>query len=317
MQQDKDFWFDDGNIILIARGIGFRVHQGIIARHSTAFHDLFTVPQSQNEEKILDCSFVQLSDSPSDLRCLLRVLYDGKKYLFAGTKVEFSDVAALVRLAQKYQIEDLRDEALDCLKTYYTDEFAVWEVGMSRRCNISNMNVRMRDAVAAVNLARLTDTISILPVALYLCCLLPSHLLLRGIRREDGEVEKLSMDDLERCLEARMELLKANLTRISKAYSPVYSDYQRADCYGCVSMMDQLLAFHNQAVTGPFQSCRILLTGGEHDDDSVKLHACTRCTANVKAVNFTARQEIWGRLPNIMRLKIPTWGTKPQLNNSA
>lgn len=73
----SDLWFDDGNIVLIAEHVAFKVHQGQLERHSDIFQDLFSVPQPENQTLFDDCAWFELHDSPSDLLYLLRALYDG------------------------------------------------------------------------------------------------------------------------------------------------------------------------------------------------------------------------------------------------
>ena len=75
----SDIWFSDGNIVLVARGIAFKVHRGQLQRHSEVFRDLFSIPQpsGQNQALIDGCEWVELYDAPSDVLHLLSALYDG------------------------------------------------------------------------------------------------------------------------------------------------------------------------------------------------------------------------------------------------
>ena len=62
--------------------------------------------------------------------------------------------------------------------------------------------VNLRAAIAAVNIARLTDMPSMLPFALYLVCTLEGSAI-DGYERRDGSVEHLSAQDLKLCMNAR------------------------------------------------------------------------------------------------------------------
>ena len=75
----SDIWFADGNIVLVARGIAFKVHRGQLQRHSEVFRDLFSMPQpaAQDQAMIDDCEWVELYDAPTDVLHLLSALYDG------------------------------------------------------------------------------------------------------------------------------------------------------------------------------------------------------------------------------------------------
>lgn len=78
-KRDEEFWYDDGNIILIARGIEFRVYRGLLVENSPVFSDMFSLPQppvaSSSAAAPADnnCSAVHLSDSPEDIRHMLRM----------------------------------------------------------------------------------------------------------------------------------------------------------------------------------------------------------------------------------------------------
>lgn len=75
----SDIWFVDGNIVLVAGGIAFKVHRGQLQRHSEVFRDLFSMPQPRDQEQALidDCEWLELYDAPSDVLHLLSALYDG------------------------------------------------------------------------------------------------------------------------------------------------------------------------------------------------------------------------------------------------
>ena len=85
-----DPWFEDGNIILLAgpedsedsAAVAFKVHRGVLARHSEVFRGLFSIPQPINPDDVemMDgCFVVRLPDRRYDLRHLLRAIYYGIK----------------------------------------------------------------------------------------------------------------------------------------------------------------------------------------------------------------------------------------------
>ena len=113
------------------------------------------------------------------------------------------ELSALARLSHKYRIRDVEEQALELLRDRYTDDFDKWRFGVGKRSAASTKS----DCIGVVNVARLTDTPSLLPAALYSCCLLGGPLL-DGWTREDGCVEYLSNDDLKRCLVAQERLCK-------------------------------------------------------------------------------------------------------------
>jgi hypothetical protein len=76
-QPESRLWFSDGNIILVASPIAFKVHRGLIQRHSEVFDDLFSLPQPPEKDIFDGCPWVELYDDPSDLFHFLTAIYDG------------------------------------------------------------------------------------------------------------------------------------------------------------------------------------------------------------------------------------------------
>ncbi|TCD68730.1 hypothetical protein EIP91_010014, partial [Steccherinum ochraceum] len=72
-----DLWLDDGNIVLVAEGTAFRVHQSILSRNSEVFRDMFTLPQPEGTETCHGCPVVHLQDSKKELLHVLLALFDG------------------------------------------------------------------------------------------------------------------------------------------------------------------------------------------------------------------------------------------------
>lgn len=75
-KRDGEFWYSDGNIILVARDVEFRVYKGILAEHSPVFRDMFSLPLPPEEASgtgNTPCDIVHVSDSPEDLRHVLRI----------------------------------------------------------------------------------------------------------------------------------------------------------------------------------------------------------------------------------------------------
>ncbi|KAM5537271.1 hypothetical protein V8D89_009001 [Ganoderma adspersum] len=74
-EKDKGFWYEDGNVILVAGNVEFRVFKGILADHSPVFKDMFALPQpdiAPSDNAV--CPVVDITDSPSDLRHILRLI---------------------------------------------------------------------------------------------------------------------------------------------------------------------------------------------------------------------------------------------------
>lgn len=75
------FWLEDGNVILVAENMGFRVHRTILSMHSAFFRDMFSLPQPQTPGGFIEgCPDVRMvGDTPEDIALMLRVMYYGEE----------------------------------------------------------------------------------------------------------------------------------------------------------------------------------------------------------------------------------------------
>lgn len=84
MTRDATLWFDDGNVILTASGVGFRVHRGVLSAVSALFRDMFSMRPVADEDKVDGCPLIAMHDSSQELRHLLQLLYSGHQYVVAS-----------------------------------------------------------------------------------------------------------------------------------------------------------------------------------------------------------------------------------------
>ncbi|PIL26653.1 hypothetical protein GSI_11278 [Ganoderma sinense ZZ0214-1] len=217
VQRDADMWFEDGNVIVIAQNIAFRFHKGVLSHHSQVFRDLFLVPQpSSSDASPIDtldgCPVVRVSDTSYDFKELLRALYGGVSYLHPSKSASFPVLAALGRLAHKYQLDQLLDAVVQRLKRSFTTRLATWDRSGGFDPTRSPMRLYRDHAIEALNLLRLLDRPEMTPMAVYGCCQLPPKALVRGVRRADGAaLECLALDDLEWCLAAKESLMRQSV----------------------------------------------------------------------------------------------------------
>ena len=77
----EDLWFEDGNIVLLTDTVAFKVHRGVLIRHSVVFRDMFSLPQppAADQETFERVQKVELYDDSRGFGELLSILYDGPK----------------------------------------------------------------------------------------------------------------------------------------------------------------------------------------------------------------------------------------------
>lgn len=88
LEKRGDPWFEDGNILLITEvteqscsesQVAFKVHRGVLSRHSEVFQSMFDIPQpaAVSGELTEGCQVVYMYDLPIELSNLIKALYDG------------------------------------------------------------------------------------------------------------------------------------------------------------------------------------------------------------------------------------------------
>ncbi|KAL7278468.1 hypothetical protein ACG7TL_007467 [Trametes sanguinea] len=313
--QDAEYWFEDGNIILVAQDVSFKVYKGLLAEHSEVFRSMFLVAQGaqpSTEQSTDGCPVVPLDDSPEDLRQLFRLIFP----LSTNLKLNKGDLdidvlSAVIRLDHKYELPSLYAEALSHLTTYYTIDFNAW---------ISGRNAKMWKpepvhAIGAISLARLTNTLSILPTAFYELCTLDPSSLLRGYTSRDGTVHRLSESDLELCLKMRDHLTFSNARVAFMLFK-----YNPRDCMNgqaisispCSSTLRMVLEQSGMCKLPHFVASRRVLDGwlANVDHYMASLGArnlCNKCRSELETREKALRHQVWCKLPEFLGLTIEGW----------
>ncbi|KAI0703096.1 hypothetical protein C8Q76DRAFT_801946 [Earliella scabrosa] len=280
-KKDEEFWFEDGNIILVAADIKFRVYRGLLAAHSPVFHDMFSLPQPATRtdaDACHDdtCPVVHLTDAPEDLRHILRAYMpqDNTMRLYDAKAPSFHAVSACIRLATSKSGNDWAPKG--------------WDVAQ---------------VIGVVNLARFIEEPLILPTALMACTQLEGRIL-DGYMREDGTTEHLSRQDLALCVRAKTDIQKANAAVILRTLSLPLSSRCTSPtmCKAQVQAAFHRLHLHADDLVGgsPFLS---YVTCVKNED----LGVCTVCTKYLNKTNWAERQDMWNRLPEILQIEVPGW----------
>ena len=72
-------WFEDGNVVLQAEKVQFKVYMGILAANSAIFRDMFAVARADKGDAVEGCPVVHLDDNPEQLAYFLDALHDSRK----------------------------------------------------------------------------------------------------------------------------------------------------------------------------------------------------------------------------------------------
>ncbi|TCD60222.1 hypothetical protein EIP91_010530 [Steccherinum ochraceum] len=309
-----EVWLDDGNVVLVAEGTAFRVLRSILCSNSDVFRDMFTIPQPTDAETWEGCPVVQLQDSKVDLVYVLRALFDSKNtdWFRYNHQATFEAVSALLRLGTKYQIEHLRQDAINRLPACFPsrlEDFAFAKpveppYGRWLYSNSSAMKTIPRPelSIAIVNLARSYDLLYLLPPAFYGCAYLPHFTLTHGFLDSDGHRWKLSQDDLNKCLSGAEQLRKIcadEHRRLFFAKPSALCDIK----HQCTNLLEEERQFLHDD-DAPILAGRVSVLS----DSSVmwfsSLDLCNDCVNDFTFDHSEMRQETWCRLHAIFDLEI-------------
>ncbi|PIL26458.1 hypothetical protein GSI_12216 [Ganoderma sinense ZZ0214-1] len=259
---------------------------------------MFATGDPAADESLDGCPVVRLPDAPSDLKHLLHFLVPsvGRSFLDHKRPIEFPELFAVVRLAHKYNIENLLEQALHVLKQFYTTSFSKYERRPHSHPNFARP--RLVHHIGAVNLARLTNTLSILPIALYHCCAL-SGTVMDGWTRDTGETEYLSMQDLRAVLTARGELVGRGFAMLLN----IFEDHPAQDCAQPGLCGIVLTGLIRSVEWMPSDECNVLDSWEvEIRRLARELEICKTCRRAMSKRDVKERRDVWDMLPAIFGL---------------
>ncbi|KAI1795317.1 hypothetical protein LXA43DRAFT_1080215 [Ganoderma leucocontextum] len=309
LNRHPEFWFDDGTIVLVlAQQTGFRIYRGLLASQSTIFADMLAASSSSSDEILDECPVVQLADSPQDLAHLLGVLLPTSPVHYHMSKADqprsFDEVSAVIRLADKYHIESVLDHALRSLQRYhFTSNFDAFSGPPDTEISVEPIH-----AIGAVNLAHLTNTPRMLPLALYKCCYLDDDALLAGWKRADGTVEQLTPTDLKRCSDARMPLLALHASFHSRLFNQLSLSPECPQSLSCAWVSGWMADVLRSALPERMVGFDVFHGWAKQLAALTKTRGlCEACVRLLMRRNWVDRGRIWDALPEVFGVAVEGW----------
>ncbi|PIL26539.1 hypothetical protein GSI_12297 [Ganoderma sinense ZZ0214-1] len=294
-----DFWLDDGNLILLAGATAFRVLRSVLVKKSAVFADMFAAGSLDATETFEDCPVVRLPDHPDDLCDFLQYLIPCAPIILRGDGtplVNFDVLHAAIHLAHKYQCPDVETQALFVLKKYYTCHFPEHD---TYDASVTTLTVPpLSAAVAAINIARLTQSPSMLPFALYQACNL-ADVVMNGYKRRDGSVEHLAADDLRLCIRARTELAWELARVVDAVFSPTPTKHCRTfgECATAREMIHEMRQSHARGDCDALSVRRTSIPWWV-----AEFGLCKVCKREMLRRDVEERRRVWMLLPNMFGL---------------
>ncbi|TFK47463.1 hypothetical protein OE88DRAFT_806916 [Heliocybe sulcata] len=145
--RSTDLWFKDGNVVLQAESMLFKVFRGILAINSEIFKAMFALPLPQTPDVYEGQPLVIMNDSAEDLTYFLSAIF----------------YRAALRRSTKYSAVVIRQRIVDQLSGLYPATLAG-----CRRAHPPWKGILARRPSLAVYLGKLCDIPAILPAAFLL-----------------------------------------------------------------------------------------------------------------------------------------------------
>ncbi|KAF8216743.1 hypothetical protein K438DRAFT_1953648 [Mycena galopus ATCC 62051] len=290
----SETWISDGNVVLQAGNMQFRVHWGVLAWNSSVFSDMQGLPQPPDQPTVDGCPVVELPDNATDVEYLLKALYVPT---FLSRKVlPVPAVGALIRLGHKYDFKDLADLAVARLTSEYPTTLEEYDALTGTLQTITSYHGVYFDLVA---LARENNIVLALP-CLYWSVVKTTSLddLFSTIEKADGTVASLLPIDLRRCVMGQQRLLL-------KQFLPGYTlEWAREWKFHDECRLPSKCSASREALVRKAlerAEVRALTVPSRLNKDKF----CPACMRRIEECITAGRKKIWEELPQLFDL--PPW----------
>ena len=314
------------------------------------FKDLFAANHSVrvvriDGEQSFSCPVVRVSDSPEDLRHLLRACFSKRLARFVNVTRQqpsasrfvtdmvtafrsygeehpsYHEISATIRLGDKYKIGELYVRSVEYLKRCFPSTLSSWT---ALNC-YSPSNWINFEEIGVINIARATGELSLLPTALLtiICGWKSPHGtgIVHDLTHEDEFAVREyypSPEDVTVCFDGKTKLHSATITVVMRTFKPAPA----SDCKTPANCRPALRA----VLVGLEKSLDPLLTGNPFGGYEAFVRApegldvCAPCLAMVQRRNLKEHKDVWDRLPELLGIDVPGWKQEPpppQASNAA
>ncbi|KDQ62527.1 hypothetical protein JAAARDRAFT_121290 [Jaapia argillacea MUCL 33604] len=310
-----DPYFGDGNVVLLTEqdGVAFKVHGGVLARHSEIFQSMFEFPQpAWNSETFDGCPVVRMHDIPLELSNLIQALYDGVEFHNRSAE-DFFFLAGILRLATKYFVNRLRTQAIRHLTDIWSYTLRGHDEMISRAVNspiIDEITYPYVHPLHVLNLAREVNILLLRPSAMFFLSLYPLADILKGdhpkltvqhVSRPSSELDIGDMKDYTLMYQHRIDIILDFIRRVCGQREPV------PDCLhvnnpctrGFVHLSARMYRAWNIR-SAPFHQMAQAMDALDEDTS-----ICKPCRRAFRRDVIQLRKTLWSELPSVVGL--PSW----------
>ncbi|KAF7308000.1 hypothetical protein MKEN_01161700 [Mycena kentingensis (nom. inval.)] len=319
----EELWFTDGNIVLTAGNAQYKVYRGILAKQSTVFADMLSLPlPPDGDEQVDGCPAVTLHDAEVEVTPFLKALFDASFFQAFPTETDFTTIYGCLRLAHKYDVDFLRQRALVHFSSVYPMTLKGYQDGTS----FASLGDRMLSSVCsweipeddeavlcALQLAREVGATWTLPIIFYELgesFFRLGHKIFSGVVYE-GVRAQIGQDDATTLIHG----LHAQIAQGAVVMRFLCHSDEVSDCPSPLACLRRRLytAETMRALNENYLSQPLVLWAP--DDWDQMEDQCAACLAELKLQHATALEAFWEELPSMYDL--PPWKDLEEMKRAA
>ncbi|EIN14661.1 hypothetical protein PUNSTDRAFT_124108 [Punctularia strigosozonata HHB-11173 SS5] len=286
-RRSDEFWLDDGNILLQAEDLRFKVHRSVIMMHSSFLKNAIV----RLKIKPNDPRPIRLERTAKEVEHMIRAIYCTGSYFNRRQPMTVEALSALLRTGTAYDIPVLHREAVQRLQLSFPSHLAGFDRALAEK-TASTLIVPYRGFFFdLINLAHEAKVPSVLPALYYLGCKKLNGLLY-GYPRPDGTVARLLPALLPAAIAGRAAFLRTQAARSFTWLFDTYDDIP--DCVEdfCADSRREVLRRILPAIPDTVMGLsRWVMPPAP---------LCDECVRRAKEVHEGERQKLWEQLPTLL-----------------
>ncbi|KAI0686097.1 hypothetical protein C8T65DRAFT_772529 [Cerioporus squamosus] len=298
VQQDMEVWNPVGTSMVLAQGVVFLARDSVLALSPY-------LAQCVNEErtKVLLPGWMPvlcLEEPAAEVRHFLRTLSKIHDHTSLEPIPSFNVVWACAILGQKYERTDLRDHALAHLKAYCTDDYDDFQANGRQRLP---PGFKYPHAIGLLNLARLTDAHTLLPLVVMSCTML----------KDTDIFVRLKSKDLTLCIAAERRMVVRAIDNAGRVYMVEVAQGCRSRG-SCEDALQWLNTWHARMVghSPRWHDLLKILWGPTVVEKAFSglwkhFRLCQHCSSMLDSRQDGILRRTWRDLPCILTVRILGW----------
>ncbi|KJA26633.1 hypothetical protein HYPSUDRAFT_36353 [Hypholoma sublateritium FD-334 SS-4] len=299
VERSTQFWFDDGNVVLQAESVQFRVHRSILSRHSPIMQDCLECPKPEDAPTIEGCPLVHLADLAKDIDNMCSLLYG--MYQIDAKKITSSYLETMLFMGRKYEIASFTTSAENILEQLFPPILKRWD---GRQKDVKRLIVQNNGFLFDVlNITCEYPMPSIMqPLLVSIFTIHSLDQLTSGIPRGEQPRAILKPSAEQYCVLSRLIFMQLSLRIFAGTFRksddiyvlPLKNCHSKTKCLDCFRrMMTDIVMKHTTLNTAAFPQTMASSYG--------ESNFCLSCAGRLQDLVEQSRRAVWSKLPSVLK----------------